>query len=146
MLKLPGIAGIRRRLRIPKEQAGAQLELDFLTAAAAENLKPEILEAPDCRIRVGGQRVWVEIRYRSSAVTLRTIRQEAMQLPPGETGLIVFGGPGAAPVSVLQAGLREIPFVGAIVVWGDPLLVVGRGATLRGMALGKALRAALDAE
>lgn len=149
MLDLPGIAGIRRRLKTPKERDGAELELDFLACAAREGLKPEILDTPDCRVWIGGRPAYVEIRFRHGPVTLRTIHEEARQLSRAEAesepAIIVLGGPGPVPLLLVQQALRQIPFLSAVVLWPAPLTIVSRTSTLRGMPLRKALRAALDA-
>jgi hypothetical protein len=147
-MDLPGMAAIRRRALIPRERDGALLELAFLERAVQEGLKPEILSTPDCRIWVAGRPVYVELRYRRGPVTVSTVREEALQLrraeAENEPGIIVFGGPGAAPMTVLQTGLAQVDYLSAIVLWNDPLVVVSRKSTLRGMALRQALRAALD--
>ena len=83
-----------------------------------------------------------------AAVTLRTLRQEAGQISRAEAesepAVILLGGPGPVPLLLVQQALREIPFLSAVVLWQSPLTVVSRNSTVRGMALGKALRAALD--
>lgn len=125
------------------------MELDFLTCAWKEGLRPEILDTPDCRVWVSGRPVYVEIRYRRHPITMRILEQEARQLARAaaehEPALIVLGGPGLAPLHIVQEGLKKIPSLAAIVLWDQPLTVVSRAATLRGFPLRTALRAALDA-
>ena len=83
MEDIPGLAGIRRRLRTPSQADAARFEIEVLETFATAGLEPSVTGTPDCAISVRGQRYFVEIKQIQSPTRrslLSSLRAKVAQL------------------------------------------------------------------